>query len=69
MCVCVEVKPVKCGVDLVSFSAEAISCLDQAVNLLLEINRFNMAARYCKVKYTAFFVFLRYRGLLSVCTV
>lgn len=40
----------KCGVDLVSFSAEAISCLDQAVNLLLEINRFNMAARYCKVK-------------------
>lgn len=49
----------KCRVDLVSFSAEAISCLDQAVNLLLEINRFNMAARYCKVAYTFGFVFLK----------
>ncbi|XP_047976968.1 alpha-soluble NSF attachment protein-like [Salvia hispanica] len=27
---------------------QAISCLDQAVNLLLEINRLNMAAKYCK---------------------
>ncbi|XP_057808253.1 alpha-soluble NSF attachment protein-like [Salvia miltiorrhiza] len=27
---------------------QAISSLDQAVNLLLEINRFNMAAKYCK---------------------
>ncbi|KAF8402540.1 hypothetical protein HHK36_010625 [Tetracentron sinense] len=27
---------------------EAISCLEQAVNLYTEIGRFNMAARYCK---------------------
>ncbi|KAH6787005.1 alpha-soluble NSF attachment protein 2 [Perilla frutescens var. hirtella] len=27
---------------------QAISCLDQAVNIQLEINRFNMAARYSK---------------------
>ncbi|KAL1558648.1 alpha-soluble NSF attachment protein-like [Salvia divinorum] len=29
---------------------QAISCLDQAVNLLLEINRLNMAAKYCKIE-------------------
>ncbi|KAL2500407.1 Alpha-soluble NSF attachment protein 2 [Forsythia ovata] len=27
---------------------QAISCLDQAVNMFLEISRLNMAARYCK---------------------
>ncbi|KAG8377095.1 hypothetical protein BUALT_Bualt09G0132700 [Buddleja alternifolia] len=27
---------------------QAISCLDQAVNMFLEINRLNMSARYCK---------------------
>ncbi|KAK4483824.1 hypothetical protein RD792_011031 [Penstemon davidsonii] len=27
---------------------QAISCLDEAVNMFLEINRINMAARYCK---------------------
>ncbi|PIN19705.1 Protein required for fusion of vesicles in vesicular transport, alpha-SNAP [Handroanthus impetiginosus] len=27
---------------------QAISCLDQAVNIFLEINRLNMGARYCK---------------------
>ncbi|KAK1284140.1 hypothetical protein QJS10_CPB21g00465 [Acorus calamus] len=29
-------------------SQEAISCLNQAVNLFMEIGRLNMAARYCK---------------------
>ncbi|KAG6437032.1 hypothetical protein SASPL_101939 [Salvia splendens] len=29
---------------------QAISCLDQAVNLLLEINPVNMAAKYCKIE-------------------
>lgn len=30
-------------------SVEAITCLNQAVNLFMEIGRLNMAARYCKV--------------------
>lgn len=32
----------------------AISCLDQAMNIFLEIGRHNMAAKYCKVQFAYF---------------
>lgn len=36
---------------VIGCSADAISCLDQAVNIFLDIGRHNMAAKHCKVQF------------------
>lgn len=36
--------------------SDAISCLDQAVNIFLEIHRLHMAAKYCKVRLLWFLI-------------
>ena len=45
------------------FNAEAVSCLDNAVNIFCEIGRLSMAARYLKV-YSLLLLLFLFEGIL-----